>query len=104
MRWKDHFSKRTNIRLNRYLAKNTDCIPAIVASNLTVEAAKDLEIRLIAEIGRQDIGTGPLYNLTSGGDGTSGRTMSKDQKAEIKAKALIRWGDSNQRTNHSVIS
>lgn len=42
--------------------------------NLTVEAAKSLEIQLISEFGRADLGLGPLTNLTNGGDGVIGRT------------------------------
>lgn len=37
-----------------------------------------LEIELIAKYGRRDHGTGTLYNLTNGGEGTSGLIMSAE--------------------------
>lgn len=40
--------------------------------DLTEEAAFSLEVALIAEIGRKQNGTGPLLNLTDGGEGPSG--------------------------------
>lgn len=41
------------------------------------------EIRLIAEIGRKDLGKGPLLNLTDGGDGKSGRKHSEETRRKI---------------------
>ena len=44
----------------------------IVKSNLTELEAFNEEIRLIKEIGRADLGLGPLVNLTDGGEGSTG--------------------------------
>ena len=41
----------------------------ILRENLTNEEAKDIEIELIAQYGRKDLGTGILRNKTPGGDG-----------------------------------
>ncbi len=49
----------------------------IIKSNLTESEAFDLEIELIALLGRKDQGTGILINLTDGGEGASGRTGFK---------------------------
>lgn len=46
----------------------------LVQENLPEKTAFKVEIALIGAIGRLDLGTGPLVNLTSGGDG--GRTPS----------------------------
>lgn len=43
------------------------------------------EIALIAQIGRHNLGTGPLTNLTSGGDGIVGNVVSEAQKAAASA-------------------
>lgn len=59
------WSKRHNVSL-----PSEDRIQ-IIKDNLTREEAIELEIKLIAEYGRKDLGTGILYNLTNGGEGTS---------------------------------
>jgi hypothetical protein len=54
--------------------------PIRVADGLTEKEALALEIRLIAEIGREDLGRGPLLNLTDGGIGLTGaapKTLAK---------------------------
>jgi hypothetical protein len=43
----------------------------LLHENLDEQTAIDLEIKLIQEYGRKDLGTGILRNLTSGGEGTS---------------------------------
>jgi hypothetical protein len=48
----------------------------IVQNNLTESQAFDLEIKLIAEYGRKDMGTGILRNKTNGGEGSSGHKSS----------------------------
>lgn len=42
-----------------------------IKENITIDQAKDLEIELIAKIGRRDLGTGPLVNKTKGGEGSA---------------------------------
>lgn len=48
----------------------------IVAHCPNDEAARAVEIAIIAEIGRRDLGKGPLINLTDGGDGHAGLVVS----------------------------
>jgi hypothetical protein len=48
--------------------------------NLTEQEAIKHEIYMIAVYGRKDLGTGILRNLTDGGEGTSGRIVSEEQK------------------------
>jgi len=48
-------------------------IPKIkVRENLSEDEAFTVEVALIAAIGRQDLGRGPLLNLTDGGEGATG--------------------------------
>ena len=48
--------------------------------NLTEQEAIKHEIYMIAVYGRKDNGTGILRNLTDGGEGTSGKIISEEQK------------------------
>jgi len=63
-----------------------------LVTQLAKEEAIELEEFLIAEIGRHDLNTGPLTNLTQGGEGNRGWSpaqrdkMSKQQKDYIQAK------------------
>lgn len=52
----------------------------ILYSDLTEDEAFALEIKLIAEIGRIDLGTGRLTNASNGGDGPSGAIISEDHR------------------------
>lgn len=49
------------------------------------QTALEKERELIAEFGRRVLGEGSLYNLTSGGQGTSGYKLSDETKAKISA-------------------
>jgi len=65
----------------------------ILKSGLTEEEAFRHEVYLIAILGRKDLGTGCLRNLTDGGDGVSGRKNSEETKKRMSEAALTRKGD-----------
>lgn len=75
-RYKDHLSDCRNKIFENKIAywKRNDIEPMIefIETNLTEEEALELEITLIKNLGRLDKGTGPLLNLTDGGEGVSG--------------------------------
>lgn len=52
----------------------------------TEQDAHTKEIALIAQIGRKDLGKGPLLNLTDGGEGSSGRVWSEERKRAWRGK------------------
>jgi hypothetical protein len=52
----------------------------ILKQNLTEEEAFKHEIYMISVLGRKDLGTGILRNMTNGGDGCSGRVCSIETK------------------------
>lgn len=51
-------------------------IVEIIASCVDDLAAQELECQFIKELGRRDLGLGPLINLTDGGDGHAGVVAS----------------------------
>ena len=56
---------------------------AIHTEDLTEDQAFALEMELIDKYGRKDNGTGILRNLTDGGEGNSGRTMTETHRQRI---------------------
>jgi hypothetical protein len=67
---------------NRFVSKY-GLIVDIVDSGITIEIAKELEIKYINEFGRISNGTGCLVNLTDGGDGRTGYKCSDETKLKI---------------------
>jgi hypothetical protein len=57
------------------------------------EKCKEFEMFLIAEIGRRDLGKGPLVNLTDGGEGAEGLIQSPEACEKIRVSKLgFSWG------------
>jgi hypothetical protein len=64
-------------------------------------AAHAREIELIAQIGRADLGAGPLTNMTAGGDGTV--ALSADARDKQRASMQKRWSDPGERARLSSL-
>ncbi len=67
----DDCGSQTSNMLRKRRREGYICIPHIIWVNSESEAL-ELEILLIAEIGRLDLGKGTLFNRTDGGEGMSG--------------------------------
>lgn len=84
-----HLKKSTNPKLDNTLQKRIregfNPQPEITEVS-SQNAAKVLEIFWIAVFGREDLGTGTLYNLTNGGDGMSGYIPTLQQRENQRNK------------------
>ena len=70
------------------IINKTDYIVEILAKNLTLDDAKELEILLIKEYGRKDINSGILTNLTDGGEGNQGWSPSIETREKMRQNNL----------------
>jgi hypothetical protein len=59
--------------------------------NLTESTSFELEVSTISIIGRKDKSKGPLLNLTDGGEGTSGKIYTKEEKLHKSIKSKEWW-------------
>lgn len=81
--------------IRKILREGLSPIIEIVDSNLSKEKACELEILLISEIGRSDLGLGPLTNLTKGGDGNRDWTPTLRFEMSERSKNMIQAKDPN---------
>lgn len=93
-RFKNHLSENLKDNCNKHKIRTINLIkrsgkkPIIIKleENLTKKISQDYEIALIKLIGRRDLGTGPLTNLTDGGDGTVGSIRTEEMKKHQSKK------------------
>jgi len=97
-RFRDHLTEAKNNKKSykcnkiRKILKETSKEPIIlkIKENISFEEANNLEEFLIKLIGRCNIGTGPLTNLTDGGKGTKGfESAFKGKIHSEKTRKLI---------------
>ena len=78
---------------NNYVKKHGLPLVEILFENLNKEDANSIEIFLISFLGRKDIKTGNLINLTPGGDGRTWSDERKKQQSErFKSEGHPMWG------------
>ena len=63
----------------------------IIAKDIDYDTAKELEILLISEYGRRDLGKGMLVNMTDGGDGSKEAAERFREEAYKKRKAISQF-------------
>lgn len=64
---------------------------SILLTDLTWEEACEVEKYLILKIGRRDLGTGPLVNMTDGGDGALNRIHSDDTRKKMSELSIGKY-------------
>lgn len=87
------------MRWHKYVDVPKDMDDILIISNLTQNEAWDIEIQLIAQIGRSVLNEGPLKNLAPGGKGSKSgwhhspetkKRISNSLKGKKKSKAHIK--------------
>lgn len=86
-----HITLKPRTYWERHLSKRIDegCeLEILVYDFETEKQALDEEVRLIASYGRKSLGTGPLFNLTIGGEGVVGMKASAETKQKLRIAKL----------------
>jgi hypothetical protein len=68
----------------------------ILKKNLTEEEAFKHECYMISVLGRKDVGTGMLINMTEGGQGPSGHRRTESQESRQR-KSIAQKGNQNRK-------
>ena len=66
--------------------KKHDRVVDIVAKDLSIDDAYELEVFLISEIGRKDLGLGNLVNLDDGGKGATGHIPTQNARDKLSKR------------------
>jgi hypothetical protein len=88
-------------KLKKIKAENLDPVIIKIAENIREEKCFYLKKKIISEIGRIDLDTGPLVNLTQGGEGSSGRVCKDETKEKIRNKKLGNKHTEEWKAEHS---
>jgi hypothetical protein len=96
-RYKVHIQKyklnsknNKNSRIKNIMGNNLKPIIYFSSTGITFENSLILEKEAILKIGREKLNTGPLTNLTSGGQGVLGMTLSEESINKMKNTCLER--------------
>lgn len=80
LRKSDRYNLHKQNRIQKIRKAGNEAIVLRLFENISEETALQLEREVIAKIGRRDLGTGTLTNMTDGGDGMSGYIPTEEQR------------------------
>ena len=83
------YSKKSRNLHWHNIVKKTGYSVDIIHSNLKIEEAREIEIKLIKYYGRQDLNEGDLVNMTDGGESTINLSPEARQKISNHAKTRV---------------
>ena len=82
------YSTRIRNKYWKSIVDKADYMVEIIKDGITWEEAKQLEIDLIKQYGRKDLGTGILSNMTDGGDGCVNTICSAETRTKMSNSRL----------------
>lgn len=87
------YKTKFNSKINKILSLGIKPVIIRYQENLTEKDAHQLEVDLIKRIGRKDLNLGPLCNLTDGGEGETGKIITKKARTHsgVFKKGTIPW-------------
>lgn len=91
-------------KLRKLIENGVNPAIEILVDQLSGVEAIAAEKLFIAAIGRAHLDSGPLCNMTSGGDGIPGFRHSDDTRQRLSESAVCRWRDPVERERQSRIA
>ena len=88
------YSKKSRNKWWKNIILKTEYSVEIIIEDISWKEAQEVEVLLISEYGRRDLGLGNLVNLTNGGEVTQGMT-SYSRKGIIRKLDNIEKNDTN---------
>jgi len=100
-------NKRSTPLLNkiRKILSSFEEIPIrFLRKGLTDKAAQKLEIHVISKVGRKDLESGPLVNLTNGGEGHKGYIKTEADKQKLATSVSTSWKTRSKKSREASLA
>ena len=98
------YSKKSRNKWWKNIILKTEYSVEIIIEDVSWKEAQEVEVLLISEYGRRDLGLGNLVNLTNGGEGTQGIIVSDKTKQNMSISATGRKHSEESKEKNRIAS
>lgn len=98
------YSKKNRNKWWKNIILKTEYSVEIIIEDVSWKEAQEVEVLLISEYGRRDLGLGNLVNLTNGGEGTQGIIVSDKTKQNMSISATGRKHSNEAKEKNRIAS
>ena len=98
------YSKKSRNKWWKNIILKTEYSVEIIIEDVSWKEAQEVEVLLISEYGRRDLGLGNLVNLTNGGEGTQGIIVSDKTKQNMSTSATGRLKSEESKEKNRIAS
>ena len=98
------YSKKNRNKWWKNIILKTEYSVEIIIEDISWKEAQEVEVLLISEYGRRDLGLGNLVNLTNGGEGTQGIIVSDKTKQNMSTSATGRLKSEKSKEKNRIAS